>query len=189
MAVCATSQVTPSRGAASRPSCAATNTSSTPSNPLHRSPVIAATTWTGFGWSALHLAAFSGVPGAVELLLDRGAPIDARARSKFKNTPLQAALLAGQATTTKLLLDRGADPLVRQARGVTPLHEAAVSGRRDLVDLLLAAGAEPTARADDGRTAVTEALRGKHAELAEYLRTRGARDAAITADLTAPPVD
>jgi ankyrin repeat protein len=64
-----------------------------------------------------------------------------------------------------------------------------VSGRRDLVDLLLAAGAEPTARADDGRTAVTEALRGKHAELAEYLRTRGARDAAITADLTAPPVD
>ncbi|HMG24000.1 MAG TPA: hypothetical protein VK607_21845, partial [Kofleriaceae bacterium] len=32
-----------------------------------------ATSWSEFGWSALHLAAFSGVPGAVQLVLDRGA--------------------------------------------------------------------------------------------------------------------
>jgi ankyrin repeat protein len=155
---------------------------------LARDPRLA-TTWTTFGWSALHLAAFSGVPAAVQLLLDHGAPIEARARSKFKNTPLQAALLAGQLATAQLLLERGADPLVRQAHGVAPLHEAAVMGRRDLVDLLLAAGAEPGCRADDGRTAVSEALRGKHAELARYLQSKGAHDAAITADLMAPPVD
>lgn len=155
---------------------------------LKRDPKLV-TRWTSFGWSALHLAAFSGVPAAVQLLLDRGAEINARARSKFKNTPLQAALLAGQLATAKLLLERGADPLVRQAHGFTPLHEAAVLGRRDLVDLLLSAGAELDARANDGRTAVTEALRGKHPELADYLRGKGARPVEITADLGAPPVD
>src|ERR1044071_5340518 len=34
---------------------------------LKRDPKLA-TTWTKFGWSALHLAAFSGVPGAVQML-------------------------------------------------------------------------------------------------------------------------
>src|SRR5439155_22004731 len=41
-----------------------------------------ATAWTDLGWSALHLAAFSGVPGAVQLLLDRGAEVNVRARTK-----------------------------------------------------------------------------------------------------------
>jgi hypothetical protein len=153
---------------------------------LKRDPKLA-TAWSDFGWSGLHLAAFSGVVGAVQLLLDRGADINARARSKFKNTPLQTALLTGQLATAKLLLERGADPLVRQAIGFTPLHEATLLGRRDLVDLLLAAGSEINSRTDDGRTSVTEALRGKHPELAEYLRSRGGRGAEITADLTVSP--
>jgi ankyrin repeat protein len=155
---------------------------------LERDPKLA-TAWTDFGWSPLHLAAFSGVPSAVQLLLERGADLQARSRNKFKNTPLQVALLPGQLATTKLLLERGADPLVRQARGFTPLHEAALLGRRDLVDLLLGAGAEINARADDGRTVLTEAVRAKHTELAEYLRSKGARGAEITADLRAAPVD
>jgi ankyrin repeat protein len=153
---------------------------------LKRDPKLA-TTSTEFGASALHLAAFSGVPGAVQLLLERGAEINARARNKFKNTPLQVALLAGQFATAKLLLERGADPLVRQAGGFTPLQEAALLGRRDLVDLFLGAGAEINSRSDDGRTAVTEALRGKHPELADYLRSKGGHGAEITADLMAPP--
>jgi hypothetical protein len=153
---------------------------------LKRDPKLAAT-WTTWGWSTLHLAAFSGEPEAVRLLLDRGAEVNARAHTKFKNTPLQAALLAGQLATAKLLLERGADPLVRQAHGFTPLQGAAFHGDRDIVDLLLAAGAELNSRADDGRTALTEALRGNHPALVDYLRGKGARDAEITADLKAPP--
>src|ERR1044071_938502 len=34
---------------------------------LKRDPKLA-TTWTKFGWSALHLPPFSGVPGAVQML-------------------------------------------------------------------------------------------------------------------------
>jgi ankyrin repeat protein len=155
---------------------------------LKRDPKLA-TVWTGFGWSPLHLAAFSGVPAAVQLLLDRGADIQARSRNKFKNTPLQVAMLPGQLATAKLLLDRGADPLARQAHGFTPLHEAALLGRRDLVDVLLAAGAEINARANDGRTVLTEAVRGKHTELAAYLQSKGALGAEITANLNAPPAE
>jgi ankyrin repeat protein len=155
---------------------------------LKRDPKLA-TTWSRFGWTPLHLAAFSGVAAAVQLILDRGGDvhINARARTKFKNTPLQTALLPGQLATAKLLLERGADPLVRQALGFTPLQEAALLGRRDLVDLLLAHGAELNSRTDDGRTALTEAQRGRRPELADYLRSKGALGGEITADLTKSP--
>jgi len=153
---------------------------------LARDPRLA-TSWNEFGWSALHLAAFSGAPEAVRLLLEHGADVNARARTRFKNTPLQAALLTGQLATAKLLLARGADPLIRQAKGFTPLHEAALIGRRDLVDLLLAAGAELDSRSDDGRTAVTEALRGKHQDLANYLTSKGGHGAELTANLSVAP--
>lgn len=153
---------------------------------LKRDPKLA-TAWHELGWSPLHLAAFSGVPAAVQLLIDRGGNIHARARTKFKNTPLQAALLAGQLATVKLLLERGADPMIRQNKGFAPLHLAALRGRRDLIDVLLGAGAELNSRSDDGRTPVSEALRAKHPEIADYLRSKGARGAEITADLTVPP--
>src|SRR5436305_2026469 len=48
----------------------------------------------GFGWTLLHLAAFAGNVENAELLIAKGANIEARAKSKFRNTPLQAALLS-----------------------------------------------------------------------------------------------
>jgi len=155
---------------------------------LKRDPKLA-TAWSEFGWTPLHLAAFSGVPAAVQMILDRGGDVHARARSRFKNTPLQTALLAGQIATAKLLLEHGADPLVRQAHGFTPLHEAALLGRRDIIDLLLQHGAEINSRADDGRTALTESMRGRNPELADYLRSKGALGAEITANLKAAPAE
>jgi hypothetical protein len=146
-----------------------------------------AKSWHPSGLSALHFAAFSGDVAVTKLLLDSGAQIDARARNHQFNTPLQVALLPGNEATARLLLERGADPLVRQERGFAPIHEAAFTGRRDLVDLLLEKGADIDSRANDGRNAITEALRGGHPELADYLRTRGAKEVAITADLTKIP--
>jgi len=127
-----------------------------------------------FGWTLLHLAAFAGNTATAELLLKKGAPVEARAESKFRNTPLQAALLSGQLATTKLLIDHGADVLVRQSKGATPMHESALLGRQDLVQLLLDHGAELNSVSDNGQTPLAEALRGNHTELAEWMKARGA---------------
>jgi ankyrin repeat protein len=143
--------------------------------------------WNPMGLSALHFAAFSGDASVTTLLLDNGAAVDARARNRIFNTPLQVALLTGSEATAHVLLERGADPLVRQEFGFAPIHEAALLGRRDLVDLLLDKGADINSRADDGRNAVSEAIRGGHPELADYLRAKGAKEAAITADLSKSP--
>ncbi len=146
-----------------------------------------ATSWSDFGWSALHFAAFAGNGATAQVLLDHGAEVNARAKTKFRNSTLQVALLVGHADVAKLLLDHGADALVRQSKGFAPIHEAAFLGRQDLIDLLLANGAEINARTNDGRTAVTEALRRKHSETAEYLRSKGGTGAEIIGDLMQDP--
>src|SRR5205085_6692071 len=95
-----------------------------------------------FGWTLLHMSAFGGNVATTELLLKKGAAIDARAGSQFRNTPLQTALLSNQYATAKILLEHGADVLVRQSKGFTPMHEGALSGRIDILQLLLDHGAE-----------------------------------------------
>jgi hypothetical protein len=139
------------------------------------------------GWNALHLASFAGNVENVKLLLDRGADVHVRAKTKFQNTPLLISLLTGQRETAQLLLERGASALERQALGFSPLHEAALLGRADLVELLLAHGAELEARTNDGRTPLTEALRAKQHATAELLRSKGAVEVAMTEALMKPP--
>jgi ankyrin repeat protein len=127
-----------------------------------------------FGWTLLHMAAFAGnVPNA-RLLLDQGADVNERAKTKFRNTPLLVAMLLGQCDVAKLLLDRGADVLDRQSLGFTAMHEAALLGRNDIIQLLLDRGAEINSRTDDGRSPLSEAIRGKHAEAVELLKSKGA---------------
>ena len=84
---------------------------------LAKDPALARS-WHPIGLSALHFAAFSGDAAVTTLLLDHGAEVDARARNAFLNTPLQVALLPGNEATARVLLERGADPLVRQERGL-----------------------------------------------------------------------
>ena len=128
-----------------------------------------------FGWTALHLAAFAGNVANTQLLIDKGADVNVRAKSRFLNTPLQTALLTGQYETAKMLLEHGADPLVRQSKGFTPMHEAALLGRADLIELLLAHGAEINSMADNGHTPMAEALRGHHEDIAALLKSKGGK--------------
>src|SRR6266581_5975301 len=41
-----------------------------------------------FGWTALHMSAFAGNVAITQLLIDKGADVNARAKSRFLNTPL-----------------------------------------------------------------------------------------------------
>jgi ankyrin repeat protein len=83
--------------------------------------------------------------------------------------------LSGQYATAILLLEHGADALVRQAHGITPVHEGAVLGRADLVEPLLANGAEMNSIDDAGRTPPAFAIKEKHDELVTMMKAKGAR--------------
>ena len=129
---------------------------------------------TQFGWTLLHMSAFGGNAATTEWLVKKGLDVNARAGSKFRNTPLQTAILSGQYATAKILLDHGADALVRQSKGFAPMHEAALIGKQEIVQLLLDHGAEINSVADNGDTPLAEAVRGKHEELAAWMKAKGA---------------
>jgi len=127
------------------------------------------------GWTALHFAAFGGQVDVLELLLKGGADVDARAKTRFDNTPLQAAALTGQVEAIRRLIAHGADVRVKQAEGATALHEAAALGSEPLATLLLNAGADINAKANDGSTPLDIAMKRNHTDVAALLRRRGAR--------------
>jgi ankyrin repeat protein len=128
-----------------------------------------------FGTTPLHLAAFAGRVEVTELLLARGAEVDAISKNKFRNTPLVMAALPSQRETSATLLDHGADANREEEGGYRALHIAAVSNDAALVTMLLDHGAVIDAAADDGTTALALAEKRSRPEACAALRARGAR--------------
>ncbi|HWI64751.1 MAG TPA: ankyrin repeat domain-containing protein [Symbiobacteriaceae bacterium] len=122
------------------------------------------------GWTALHLAAFFGHPGATALLLGKGAPVSAVGRNGMANTPLHAALASNRTDVARILLEAGAEVDLGDGAGWTPLHLAAANGNREMVEELLQRGARPDAATAKGETALSLAEAKGHAEVAGLLR-------------------
>lgn len=74
----------------------------------------------------------------------------------------------------RLLLDAGADPDQRDAKGQTPLAGVAFKGAVDVAALLVARGASVNAAADDGRTPLSVAAAFNRVEMARWLLAHGA---------------
>lgn len=112
------------------------------------------------GELALTAAARNGCVDAVNILMSRGAQIDARNRQGY--TALWLAVKEGHWSVVEQLLQRGAlvDEPLGQARK-TPLMIAAEEGHLELLELLLARGAALEAEDHEGFTALSWAcLRG-----------------------------
>jgi ankyrin repeat protein len=128
------------------------------------------------GWQPLAYAAFGGNAAAMTFLLGKGADVNARASTRFRNTPLQIGLLCNEAGSAKLLLERGADPNIRQNGDFVALHEAASIGRTDIMELLVDHGAELSPRSAKGETPLAVATRKGKADAVTWLKARGAKD-------------
>ncbi|HSH16224.1 MAG TPA: ankyrin repeat domain-containing protein, partial [Verrucomicrobiae bacterium] len=135
-----------------------------------------------FGTGALILAArMPGNSGTVELLLARGAEVNAT--NGFGGTALMAAVAAEDTQSVRLLLDQGADVNARPnldengflfGGGRTPLMWAAFRGNEELTRLLLARGADVNGFGPLG-SALTQAAWAGNANIARILLDAGAR--------------
>jgi cytohesin len=126
-------------------------------------------------WTPLHHAADRGDDEMVELLLDRGARIDATDRSD--ETPLHLAVFSGHRRTAGLLLSRGANVNARYGLDrATALHFATKGGNVPMVELLICHGANVNARSRDDDSPLGCALYRNHAAVADMRRRAGARE-------------
>jgi hypothetical protein len=142
---------------------------------LEEEPELAQS-FSGDGWTPLHLAAAFGTPAAVSALLAAGARVDAFSRNPQQNQPLHAALALGKnVETVRLLLEHGASANAAQAGGFTPIFSAATANRRDLAELLFSHGADPHRKNDLGKTAADFARERGHAALAAWLDSQSAK--------------
>jgi hypothetical protein len=97
---------------------------------LSRPPTILDHYAVGYA-TPLHLAAYNGNIGAVELLLGAGADV-ASIKHPLAMTPLHAAAAAGHGEVCARLLEAGAAVDARDGRGRTPSAWASRRGHKDL---------------------------------------------------------
>ena len=88
----------------------------------------------------LHLATYMGLETVVQVLLEKGANLDAKTREG--QTALQLAAAKGHEAITKLLLDRGAEVNEKTKGIASALHLATEFGHEAVVRLLIDQGAD-----------------------------------------------
>jgi uncharacterized protein len=86
------------------------------------------------GWAPLHYAATNGHLAVIKLLLEHHAYIDAA--SPNGTTPLMMAAYYGTLDALKVLLDGGADPLLKNDQNLTALDFGQRAQRQDAVELI-----------------------------------------------------
>jgi uncharacterized protein len=130
-----------------------------------------ARSWSGDGFTPLHLALFSGEESAVRLLIEHGADLEAPSRHRTIRgvRPLHTAAFVRERDLAAILLDAGAEVDSRADGGFTALHSAAEHGDEGFARLLLERGADPAAQDDRGRTPAACAADGGFEDLAKLL--------------------
>jgi uncharacterized protein len=127
------------------------------------------------GFTALHFACYFGQPEAAQVLLEKGAKVDAVANNATKVMPLHSAASSRNLAAGRLLVEHGAPVNARQQGGWVPIHAAAQNGDGDTVNLLLAHGAEVDIANDEGKTPAMVARDKGHTQIADLLEKQRAK--------------
>ena len=126
-----------------------------------------------YGDTPLLWAAGFGHKGVVEMLITKGADVNAKADGGW--TPLHYATGGNDMEIVELLIDKGADMNTKNARDqITPLHWAAWRGHKEVTELLIAKGAVVNTKNKSGGTPLHNATWKGHREIVELLITKGA---------------
>jgi ankyrin repeat protein len=144
--------------------------------------------------TALHWAA--GDSAKARLLIEHGAEVNAV--SKLGRTPLMAAAsVAGNASTVRLMLSKGARvdlkdniepiPIIPAGGGKgTALMEASRTGDLETVRMLVEAGAKVNETGARNATALSEAVMYSRRDIVEFLLSKGASPAGAVSALQSP---
>jgi ankyrin repeat protein len=106
----------------------------------------------------------------VDLLLARGAPIDAR--NLAGATALFSAAERGHTLVVQRLIERGADVKLVGRSGVSPVAAAAYAGNDAIVEALLANGADERAPDETGKPPIVYAAAGARLDIVKRLLAR-----------------
>ena len=129
------------------------------------------------GLTPLHYAASAGHNDIVELLIERGANVNATDSGKGA-TPLDYAHLRDHEEVIETLNAHNAQrEHEKGGKGIgqsSLIHDAALDGDIDEVQRQLDAGVDPNLKSSKGATPLFYAVYGGHLEIVELLITRGA---------------
>lgn len=125
------------------------------------------------GNTPLHIAAVNGSVPLVEMLLSKGADINAV--NTQLNTPLHLAIMNGKDEVCKYLIEKGTDLTKQNIVKKTPLHLTVRHNRRAIAEILIAKGAVVDSRDDMQRTPLGLAARESgNVDIAALLINKGA---------------
>ncbi|BCS20159.1 ankyrin repeat domain-containing protein [Aspergillus puulaauensis] len=124
-----------------------------------------------FGYAALHVAASRGHLPIVQLLTERGMPVDQL--SSENETALHVAAEKGHFAVARFVLERGAQPHRTNQHGQTALHVAAAHGHCDIVRLLCGYLADLNVVDRNGHTALHRAVEAGHVDVVRVMLERG----------------
>ncbi|KAL9117500.1 MAG: hypothetical protein Q9187_005963 [Circinaria calcarea] len=122
--------------------------------------------------TALIWAAEGGHEAIIQLLLEKGADVDAK--DENGHTALHEAAFKGNKAVIRLLLEKGADIKVKDKDKWTAMHAAALSGHEAIIQLLLEKGADIDAKDEDGQTVLYQAASSGHEAVIRLLLEKGA---------------
>ncbi|NWH77363.1 ANK1 protein, partial [Piaya cayana] len=126
----------------------------------------------------LHCAARNGHVRIAEILLDHGAPIQAKTKNGL--SPIHMAAQGDHLDCVRLLLQYSAEIDDITLDHLTPLHVAAHCGHHRVAKLLVEKGAKPNSRALNGFTPLHIACKKNHIRVMELLLKTGASIDAVT---------